>query len=124
MIRECQDSVGVEINQSSYRRYVQGDGQNYFGPNSVGKLHKSLAGAWWLLQPVWVKDWDPEKQKEVWTKPRKVRLIKPGSYLHESVLERMELQDLPVPYRPVNLPPTALEIRETYKIESWRKQER
>jgi uncharacterized protein (DUF2235 family) len=78
----------------------------YTPPDPVGKLHRSLKGAWWILE------WIPKRTKwREWMRRLSLfglylplaepRFIAEGALVHGSVVERMKL----VPgYRPVNLP--------------------
>jgi hypothetical protein len=71
-------------------------------PDPAQCIHKSLKGAWWLLEfvPRRVYDWTTKKRR--WTVPLgSSRTIPAGSIVHESVVRKMEVD---ATYRPKNLP--------------------
>ena len=90
----------MRIEQERYRRYVLGeDGGRYVAPDSAADRHESLQGAWKLVQRVPRSVWLPDEDREAIRRPPPYRKISPGSMLHRSVLERMQVRD----YRPASL---------------------
>ena len=94
------------VNQLAWGRQRKGSPFSYVAPDVRGELHKSLKGAWWLLEflpkSAKYKEW-PARQSEFgfYFPNAEPRLIPEGAFIHESVVKRMDA--LPG-YRPVNLP--------------------
>jgi len=108
MIEEA-TAKGLKINRAMFDHLargvpIPGGKEDYVAPDPTGKLHKSLRGAWWLLE-IW-----PKKAKwREWPRPSflgrylplgEPRAIPRGALIHPSVEQRMAA----VPsYRPINL---------------------
>lgn len=105
------ETAGARLIASMRRHLVEGQvlpgGQRaYVAPDVTGILHKSLKGAWWLLEVL-----DKDVKWRRWPKRKNIlgryfplaepRLIPKGALLHQSVVERT--QQVPS-YRPVNMP--------------------
>jgi uncharacterized protein (DUF2235 family) len=79
---------------------------SYVAPDVRGDLHRSLSGAWWVLEFIpksaKYKEWPARQSWFGWYIPdAEPRLIPEGAIVHESVVKRMaDVAD----YRPVNLP--------------------
>ena len=110
MIDEAVKS-GLKVNQATVNQLAwgiqrKGSPDSYVAPDVRGDLHRSLSGAWWLLEYLPKKakyrEW-PERQVHFgWYIPDgEPRLIPDGAVIHESALLRMDA--LPA-YRPVNMP--------------------
>jgi hypothetical protein len=81
-------------------------------PNPAQPIHKSLQGAWWLLELLPRRYYDSATGKERWRIPLGAsRTISPGSTIHESVAKKFEVDTT---YKPKNLPPDWQE-----HIEPW-----
>jgi uncharacterized protein (DUF2235 family) len=110
MIDEAVKS-GLKVNQATVNQLAwgiqrKGSPYSYVAPDVRGDLHKSLSGAWWILEYLpknaKYREW-PERQVYFgWYIPDgEPRLIPDGAVIHESVLQRMDA--LPA-YRPANMP--------------------
>lgn len=119
MMREAVRS-GLDIDQSILNReLLEGE-----GPDSLGKLHRSLHGGWWVgeLLPMRHYDWSDGKWHWRWlikafNQPRDIVRNKGKQFvsIHHSVLERLrDCSD----YRPVNLPNDEATLRSMFQIES------
>jgi uncharacterized protein (DUF2235 family) len=76
-------------------------------PDARGQLHKSLTGAWWILEFLPHSYYDRVKKKAGWRIPLGARRVIPeGSVLHATVNEK--LREDPT-YKPPNLPQTYCE---------------
>ncbi len=112
---------GLKINVAMYNHLVLGQPrangtQTYVAPDPAGELHRSLTGAWWLLE------WLPKSMRwEEWPRPRLFGYYLPlgeprrianatlTPRIHQSVLDRMRA----VPsYKPINFP-------DPYDTEPW-----
>lgn len=103
--------AGLKIDDAMFEHLALGKTEPggmyvYVPPDAKGMLHRSLSGAWWLLEVL------PKRAKWLrwphrWTflglylPLAEPRLIEEGSILHQSVLDRM--REVPA-YTPVNLP--------------------
>lgn len=80
-------------------------GSLYFKPVPYWPIHKSLNGAWWILEFLPHRYYDKRQRRERWRIPMGVpRHIPPNSIIHPSVVERMNNH----PYAPPNLPQSDL----------------
>jgi hypothetical protein len=71
-------------------------------PNQAQRIHNSLTGAWWILEFLPHKYYDPVAKKAIWRIPLGARRVIPdGSVLHETVREKLEIDP---DYKPPNLP--------------------
>ncbi len=71
-------------------------------PDSCAQLHKSLKGAWWILEFLPHRYYDYTQQKVRWCIPRGARRQIPDhSLIHSSVQQRMNCG---IGYKPPNLP--------------------
>jgi hypothetical protein len=71
-------------------------------PDPTGRLHNSLRSNWWLPEFLPHKFFDPVTRKVSWRIPLGARrVIREGSVLHETVLEKLKLDPS---YKPSNLP--------------------
>jgi uncharacterized protein (DUF2235 family) len=79
-------------------------------PNPAQKIHKSLTGAWWILEFLPHSYYDPVAKKEKWRIPLGAsRVIPEGSVLHETVKEKLKIDP---DYKPSNLPQSSrVELR-------------
>lgn len=93
--------VGFEIEEESYRKYVEGEGKKYSKPSFDGKMHKNVF-LWYILNFV-------PRIKKIGYKPNKYKLFVPlfryrkirrRDKIHHSVIERMEKYS---EYRPKNV---------------------
>jgi len=72
-------------------------------PNPAQWIHKSLHGAWWILEFIPRKYYDSATKKEKWRIPLGAsRTIPPGSVFHESLARKGQVDPT---YHPKNLPP-------------------
>lgn len=72
-------------------------------PNVTQPIHVSLKGAWWILEWLPQRVYDPSTKKKRWTLPRgSSRRIPAGSVFHSSVGKKVAADPK---YRPDNLPP-------------------
>jgi uncharacterized protein (DUF2235 family) len=90
------------------------------GPDPAGKLHRSLTGGWYVAEVLPIRHYSFQDHKYHLrfnlARPRDVEISRtlPGTFIHESVLKRMDA----VPtYRPPNLPSSSAAVREHYVIE-------
>jgi hypothetical protein len=94
------EAVGAQLRVDATRRpRVLGA----MGPDPV--LHKSLEGAWWLLEyfPKRYTDMKRQPPAKRWMIPRgRPRYIPNNAELHPSVFERM--RNAQAAYRPANIP--------------------
>jgi uncharacterized protein (DUF2235 family) len=73
-----------------------------FPPNPAQKINVSLRKAWWVLEFLPHKYYDPVARKAKWRIPLGARRIIPeGSILHETVREKLKIDP---DYKPPNLP--------------------
>lgn len=98
-------SPGV-VNQLAWGVHRKNSPFTYVAPSVSGELHKSLNGAWRLLEflpkSAKYREWPQRKTLFGFYIPGgEPRFIPEGAYVHESVVKRME--QMP-DYRPVNLP--------------------
>jgi len=105
MIEQARDLYALRIDDARYRRYVLGEGRGeYQPPSATAAQHESLRGPWWIAEflPLRERTWidGVEHRKLRLRRPACRREIKPGSTLHQSVIERLEAGE----YRPPNLP--------------------
>jgi uncharacterized protein (DUF2235 family) len=71
-------------------------------PNPAQPIHKSLAGAWWILEFIPHRYYDATDGKVHWGLPRgRSRVIPAGSVFHQSVVEKKKVDPT---YKPDNLP--------------------
>lgn len=98
--------IPTMIEHLAFGKPVTGGLYPYVPPNPAARLHRSLKGAWWLLEIFpkrakwlgWPRKWTFLGLYLPLAEPR---FIDEGSTLHRSVIERMRA----VPsYRPINLP--------------------
>ena len=103
--------AGLKVNQATVNQLAwgiqrKGSPYSYVAPDIRGDLHKSLTGAWWLLEYLpkraRYKEW-PARQTYLgyYIPDAEPRFIPDGAVIHASALQRMDA--LPS-YRPVNLP--------------------
>jgi len=87
---------------------VLGGNPPYVAPDpETANLHESLHGDWWLAE-LWPKIVHIQGADHAWRKGLRVNLgrrryIAPGSLIHESVAQRMQVARLN--YKPANVPP-------------------
>ncbi|TPQ38589.1 hypothetical protein C2U70_08740, partial [Bradyrhizobium guangdongense] len=94
------------VNQLAWGKARKNSPFRYVAPDVKGMLHKSLTGAWWLLEFVpkraKYKEWPArEVHFGFYIPDAEPRLIPEGALVHESVVKRMEEV---AEYWPVNLP--------------------
>ncbi len=112
----CNEKFGLIFNDKRYDRYVLGKKSNgkYIGPDDSAEAHKSLKGAWWLVQFLPQSVWLPVQKRKAIRIPEQLRPIDAGAALHHSVLNRINTGK----YKPVNLPSLdEAAIRKQFKIE-------
>ena len=94
------------INQMAWGVQRKGSPFSYVAPDVAGKLHTSLAGAWWILEYIpksaKYKEW-PARQSHFgfYIPDAEPRFIPDGALIHDSVLKRMAAVE---EYKPINLP--------------------
>lgn len=73
-------------------------------PDHLAMIHNSLTFKWWLGEVLFRRSWNSVSSKKSWRWPNfcKRRSIAPGSFIHQSVLDRM--QDPKARYAPKNWP--------------------
>lgn len=92
---------GLKVNKKKYCNYVLKNSNEVVGPDPAGMLHQSLTGAWYVgeIMPRTAYDYQMESRK--WYFPLgRYRTIPEDTFIHESVLQRMNSLD----YQPPNLP--------------------
>lgn len=106
MIEEARQA-GLLFHYFKVQRILGKTDSRFTIPDAAADSHKSLHGAWWILE-YWPKRYAVRSRGTdgQWSRRWKIpmgesRWIRPGSKIHESVYERM--QRLPE-YRPQNLP--------------------
>ncbi len=112
---EAQDA-GLLVDRARYEEIVYGTGQNGsgVGPNPLGILHKSLKGAWWILEFL-PKNYTLDRHR-IYLPGGRRRRIRGGETLHWSVLERIQHDPT---YQPKNLPdPGSHPVEERRKHEA------
>jgi uncharacterized protein (DUF2235 family) len=71
-------------------------------PNPAQRIHVSLKGAWWILEMIPHRYYDPKDKKMHWRLPLgRSRAIPAGSVFHQSVVEKLRVDPK---YKPKNLP--------------------
>ena len=105
------EKVGAKLRPSMRRHLVEGrklpGGQlTYVKPDAAGPIHRSLSGAWWILEVLpkklkWLRWPARSKKSDFYVPMGEPRFIPEGARIHQSVIDRV--QTLPA-YRPVNLP--------------------
>lgn len=101
-------AAGLHINTAMFNHLAHGKPRKgsehvYVAPDPAGMMHKSLSGAWWLLEgipkPVKFREWRRRSLLGVYLPQGEPRLVEPGTRLHPSVADR----ELLLPgYRPIN----------------------
>lgn len=103
--------AGLRITQRTFRHLAYGEEDDggehkYVAPSALGPIHRSLKGAWWLLEfipkPVRVREWQRRSLVGLYLPHGEPRAVPPGQIVDRSVNERVTGNS---GYRPVNLPP-------------------
>lgn len=104
---------GLRINKANFRHLACGErheqGQHeYVQPSSLGKMHRSLRGFWWMLEflpkALKYREWPARRPLgTIYWPAAEPRFVAPEHVVDPSVQERV-LDD--AGYRPVNLPPS------------------
>jgi len=102
-------NFGLLVDKGQYNKVVLGRKSarakyTFAKPNSLGKLHKSLASGWWILEYL-PRRYATKKLKYYIPNGRR-REIPQDAFIHESVLERINHES--INYVPKNLPPIEL----------------
>lgn len=104
MLEEA-ESAGLKVDPER-KAAILGGNPHYVAPDSRGRQHESLRGAWWIAE-IWPKIVHGLNKSGEWRSSIRFnlgrrRLIAPGCVVHPSVEERMKDESLH--YRPSNLP--------------------
>jgi len=100
--------AGLRISKATYRHLAYGDDETgaqhqYVAPLATGPMHRSLEGAWWLLEilpkSVKYREWKRRSFLGLYFPFAEPRQVVPGTVVDTSVRDRI-LQD--PTYRPIN----------------------
>lgn len=106
-------TAGLRINKPNYRHLAYGvpskEGQHdYVAPSTIGAMHRSLKGFWWLFEvlpkSVKYREWGRRSLFGFYLPHSEPRTIEPGQVIDSSIQTRIQSD---TSYRPVNLEPRA-----------------